>query len=81
MKAVVFHRECGATVGANTQVSVIPLASALPNEPGNIAIVDGKLAVHVKWTSEGALQVHGLGSGRVFKREERVDGIAIRYEP
>ena len=32
MKTVVFHRECGATVGFNTQVSILPSNRRLPDD-------------------------------------------------
>jgi hypothetical protein len=44
LKAVVFHRECGATVGKNSQVSVISQLGFLPEEGGNVFIEDEGLA-------------------------------------
>jgi hypothetical protein len=36
MKAVVFQRDCGATTGFNTQVSVLLSNQQLPDEGGNV---------------------------------------------
>ncbi|MBG9389874.1 hypothetical protein [Caenimonas aquaedulcis] len=80
LKAMVFHRECGATVGFNTQIAIVP-AGASAGIVGNVVIVDGKSAARVKWLSERTLLVENLGSGRVFKKEGEIEGVAIRYEP
>jgi len=39
IKLVVFSRDCGATTGFNTQVSVLPIDTALPDSPGNTLIM------------------------------------------
>lgn len=38
--AVVFNRNCGATTGFNTQVSIVQ-AGASPSGAGNVLILDG----------------------------------------
>jgi hypothetical protein len=45
-KAVVFQRDCGATTGFSTQVSILGASSKLPNDSGNILSMDG----HPDWT-------------------------------
>ena len=40
MKAVVFERDCGATTGFSTQVSLLLSNKSLPNESGNLFIAD-----------------------------------------
>ena len=37
LEAVAFQRSCGATTGFSTQLSVLRMGEALPNEPGNVA--------------------------------------------
>ena len=39
-EAVVFQRDCGATTGFSTQVSVVTKGASLPNEAGNVFIAD-----------------------------------------
>jgi hypothetical protein len=39
-RVVVFRRDCGATTGFSTQVSVLKAMQALPNESGNLFIAD-----------------------------------------
>ena len=45
-KAVVFQRDCGATTGFSTQISILKAPAKLPNESGNIFAMDG----HPDWT-------------------------------
>jgi hypothetical protein len=78
-KAVVFHRGCGATVGVNTQISVIPASDRLGDKSGNVAIVDGSPTPTVQWESESSLRIGGLGSGRLYKAENQVGHVFIAY--
>lgn len=79
-KAIVFHRNCGATTGANTQVAVLPSYSSLPNIPGNTLIVDGDMPLKVRWNSESSLSISGMGTARVSKRQESVADVTIAYD-
>jgi len=79
LQAVVFHRGCGATVGFNTQVSVIAAPGALSNEGGNVLILEGKVEPKIQWLSEGRLSIAGIGSEKAFKKEQSVLGIEVSY--
>lgn len=79
LKAVVFHRRCGTTTEANTQVAVVPTYVDLANIPGNALIVDGDTPLQVRWQSDTELSISGLGAAQVFKQEETVTGVAIAY--
>lgn len=76
--AVVFSRGCGATVGFNTQLSVLPVGKVLP-EAGNAVVVEGKSALRVRWVREAALEVSQSERGRIYKQEKSVDGVEILY--
>lgn len=78
-KAVVFHRKCGATTELNTQVSVIPAYSQLSNIPGNALILEGDVSVVVRWDSDAALTISGLGKAQVYKQQDSVAGVSIAY--
>ena len=78
-KAVVFHRECGADTGANTQLSVLPAYSKLPNIPGNALVLDAAATLQVKWTSDASLTVSGLGTARASKQQKAVNEVSIDY--
>lgn len=79
-QAVVFHRGCGTTVGFNTQVSIISAATSLPNEDGNLLILDGKVQPKIQWLSEERLSITGIGGKRVFKQERSISGLLVEYK-
>ena len=37
-KALVFQRDCGATTGFSTQISILSYQARLPDKPGNVFI-------------------------------------------
>lgn len=79
LKAVVFNRNCGATTGFNTQVSVLSAADALQNDSGNTLILDGSVPLQVQWHSDSALQLSGLSTAKVFKQGRSVAGVSVSY--
>ena len=78
ISAVVFNRNCGATTGFNTQVSIVH-GSAAPSGAGNTLILDGTVPLKLHWVSESELQITGMGSAKVFKQEQSVGGISVAY--
>jgi hypothetical protein len=89
-KAVIFERDCGATTGFSTQVSVLPSGARLPNEPGNAFVADtdhgatpsgpgGGPAIKVIWTSNTKLLIKHHPKARLFKAHPQVAGVTIRY--
>ncbi|MNJ98766.1 hypothetical protein D3C87_165350 [compost metagenome] len=79
-KAVVFGRDCGATTGFNTQISIIAVREDLPDEGGNAFIAQGKIPLQIQWESEAELNVSGLGAADRFKQEQIVRGVRLIYE-
>lgn len=79
MKAVVFNRSCGATVGLNTQVSVLPSDAALPNDGGNLLIVDDTVPLKIEWQSDAKLSIEGQLNTQIFKQEASVRGVQVTY--
>jgi hypothetical protein len=87
LNAVIFERDCGATTGFSTQLSVLSAADTLPNDPGNLFC--GGDYVDVFWSSNRRLVVKyphaadkSLSERQVrvrtsFFRSERV---RVRYE-
>lgn len=78
--AVIFSRNCGATTGFNTQLSVLARADASSSEAGNTLIADGKLPLKVRWASESELVVTGYQGARLFKQEKLANGVTVTYE-
>ena len=50
------------------------------NEPGNIAVVNGKRAASVRWEGNGKLIISGLGADKQFLRITEYERIKIEYE-
>jgi len=87
--AVVFTRDCGATTGFSTQVSVLP-AGRRPSGGGNVFVADGDHgraparpgggpAVRVRWLDRRTLEVRYDGRARVFKKDARHDDTNVRF--
>jgi len=79
LKAVVFNRNCGATTGFNTQVSILSATDALQNDGGNTLILDGSVPLQVQWHSDSALQLSGLSTAKVFKQGRSIAGVSVSY--
>ena len=77
--AYVYTRDCGATTGFSTHVSVIPSEKALPNESGNVLVIGAEQTVQVAWRSSRNLVV-GHFAAPVFHRNNRVGSIAVEFE-
>ena len=76
---MVFNRDCGATTGFSTQVSVVPADEVLPNGGGNALVLDGTVPLQVHWQTETTLSVSGIGDAKVFQKVGVVSGIQLVY--
>jgi hypothetical protein len=90
LKAVVFERDCGATTGFSTQISIIPANSDLPNKAGNAFVADtdhgkspsgpgGGPPVEVEWKGENSLNIIYDNRARVSVRKDSQNGVTITY--
>ncbi|HYX72046.1 MAG TPA: hypothetical protein VE732_04690 [Nitrososphaera sp.] len=91
LKVIIFQRDCGATTGFSTQVSILPNGDKLPNEGGNIFVADtdhgkapsgegGGPKVEVRWINENELLIRHDSRARVFHSEQSLNNVKIRYE-
>ena len=86
LKAVIFQRDCGATTGFSTQISIIDANDTLENERGNIYIIDGHprtIAPILSWKNSELLYIHRSLNGDEHKSESSyglINSIKIRYE-
>jgi len=84
-KVVVFERGCGATVGPNVQMSVLPSSKPLPNGAGNAFVIDSNHGasalqyVYVDWTSNNSVRITYPSNARVAKQERRVGSVDVTY--
>ena len=89
-RAVVFQRDCGATTGFSTQVSVLHGSRRLPNEAGNVFRADddhgrapagpgGGPTAEVRWIDNAQLEIRHDIRARIFSADTLVDGVKIRF--
>jgi hypothetical protein len=78
--AIVFLRDCGATTGFSTQVSILDAPAKLPNEGGNVLVVEGKYPGSVRWEGNNKLVISGLSTAKEFLTLMEYRGIEIKYE-
>jgi len=90
MKAVMFQRDCGATTGYSTQISVI----AKDGEPaggGNAFVADddhgaaytgdwGGPWAEMLWAAPDRLVIRYAEKSRIFEQDNRVSGVDITYQ-
>jgi hypothetical protein len=79
---VIFGKECGATVGFNTQVSIAPSGGSFSQEksPAFFAI-SGEHSIMAKWLGDSTVEISSIPEGeRVLKSEQRVGEIRISYK-
>jgi hypothetical protein len=91
MKAVIYERDCGATTGFSTRVSVLHSDQALlRSESGNLFIADtdhgkapngpkGGPEVRVQWRGDKALSVAYHKAARVFLERPKIQDITVTY--
>ncbi|WP_019500402.1 hypothetical protein [Pseudanabaena sp. PCC 6802] len=80
-KAVVFERDCGATDGGSTQVSILNADAVLPtNKSSNTFVIKYYPKLNVIWQGDHNLIIQHPESTRIFTRETKVNDVSIRYE-
>jgi hypothetical protein len=90
-EAVRFQRDCGATTGFSTQISILA-AGDRPSATANAFVADDDHGasettagegpwVEAEWLGRDTLLIRYDATSRVFKQEATVDGVTIRYEP
>jgi len=88
--AVMFNRDCGATTGFSTQISILDVGETLDGS-GNAFRADddhGRAKVgkwegpwaEMQWLSADRLLVRYAAKSRVFEQDDRVSGVQIRYQ-
>ncbi len=78
---VIFERECGATVGFNTQASISPAGSSFSVEKNPaFLVVSGRSDVTARWLGNGIVEISLIpGSGKVFRSGQTIGDIKVEY--
>lgn len=90
MNVVVFQRDCGATTGYSTQISLLGVGEELPNESGNIFTADtdhgkapsaegGGPEVRIEIISGDHVKILHHPNARVFNNQNQWKGVKISY--
>lgn len=88
--AVLFERNCGATTGFSTQISVL-IPNEAPTDGGNAFVAGadddtadtgywGGPSAEMEWLAPGHLLVRFASGSNIFVREENVDGVKITFK-
>jgi len=88
--AALFQRDCGATTGFSTQISLVSPGKE-PAGAGDAFRADddhgaatvgtwGGPWAEVKWLAADHLLVKYAAKSRVFRRAEQIDGVRLTYE-
>ncbi|MCB1954551.1 MAG: hypothetical protein KDG55_02685 [Rhodocyclaceae bacterium] len=91
-KAVVFERDCGATAGVSSHVSVIGAGAGLPDGGGSVFIAytgrdaspagsGGGPAVSVTWVTPSRMRIVHPPWARLIEAQRNTNGIRIDYLP
>ncbi|GAA0339817.1 hypothetical protein GCM10009092_00360 [Bowmanella denitrificans] len=81
-KVVVFERSCGATTGFSTHVSVLNWDDHLPNEKGNILILDGSpkdVAPNHVWQNNNTVVIQAAPDDGKLVTDQLYRGSALIY--
>lgn len=76
--AAIFRRDCGATTGFSTQVSLAPNEST-PDGSGNLLILGDEPGVSAQWLGRDRLLISYRRGARVFRQVSVRDGVRIVY--
>lgn len=89
-EAVMFQRDCGATSGYSTQISIVEVGQA-PTGGGNAFRADdnhgaakvgdwGGSWAEIKWLASNRLLVRYAYKSRIFEQDDTVAGVSVIYE-
>lgn len=89
-EAVLFQRDCGATTGFSTQISVLEAGEKLSGG-GNVFRADddhgaakigawGGSWAEMKWLAADRLHIRYAVNSRLFEQDESVAGVTVSYE-
>ena len=59
--------------------SPAPAGAALPDDGGNVLIVDDSLPLKIEWESDDVVRISGRLNTQIFKQEALVSGVRVAY--
>ena len=82
-KAIIYQRDCGATTGFSTQISIIKRNEKLPNKNGNVLTSAGHPSDNdykLKWLGAEKLLISNTHGNHIYFKENKIGIISISYE-
>lgn len=79
LKAVVYRRDCGATTGFSMNVSILPAVKGLPNEAGNVLVIDGDTPPVVSWQDGSHLVISRISTDKVLAKSAAWKKVLVSY--
>ena len=79
---VVFGKECGATVGFNTQIGIASAGGAFsPEKSPAFFVTPGLHVVTANWLGDSVVEIAIIpGGDETFKREQTVGDVTVVYK-
>lgn len=79
--AMTYGRDCGATTGYNTQLSIAPAEVSFdPDLFPAVLILKGKLTLNLRWINEARLVVSVPKNAEQYRKEFAASGVTLEYE-
>jgi hypothetical protein len=84
LRSWVFVRDCGATTGFTSEVSILERDEDLPNESGNVVAFDLRRGsahreVQAVWRGSATLVVVYPTGSKLFRAQSKVGNVSIQY--
>jgi hypothetical protein len=90
-KAVIFTRDCGATTGYSTQLSIIKISANLENEGGNVLTMsdktgdgltseNGGVKVEATWSTDTTITIYLDNRTDFITHVDEINGIKVSYK-
>ncbi|QQR39975.1 hypothetical protein [Devosia rhizoryzae] len=76
---VTFSRECGTTTAPNSQAALVPPGEEVPYDAAAFFSTDATAALDPRWTGDGVIELAIPPRATVFRQDNAVAGVAVRY--
>lgn len=84
--AVLYTRECGATTGPSTNVSILTRDAIPPERIGNVLVLkdpasaaETSRTTRLRWSAADTLEVSLLGGRAVQSKADALDGVSVHF--
>lgn len=76
---VTFSRECGASVGPNTQAALVPVGNAVPDDATSFLSIGATADLSPRWDAFGNIELSVPSDVDVYRNDDSVAGITVIY--